>query len=34
LELGTEAVAKRWQRLRERLEQQAVPQEVLAVLLD
>ncbi len=34
LQLGAEAVAKRWQRLRERLEQQALPREVLAVLLD
>lgn len=34
LSLGAEAVAKRWQRLRVRLEQAAVPQDVLAVLLD
>lgn len=34
LQLGVEAVAKRWQRLRERLEQQALPREVLTVLLD
>jgi len=32
--LGGEAVAKRWQRLRGRLEQASVPQDVLAVLLD
>jgi len=34
LQLGTEAVAKRWQRLRARLEQQALPREVLSVLVD
>jgi RNA polymerase sigma factor (sigma-70 family) len=34
LQLGTEAVAKRWQRLRVRLEQQALPREVLSVLVD
>lgn len=32
LQLGAEAVAKRWQRLRKRLEEQAVPREVLAVI--
>jgi len=34
LELGPEAVAKRWQRLRVKLEEQAIPREVLAVLMD
>jgi len=34
LSLGTEAVAKRWQRLRAKLEQQALPREVLSVLID
>jgi len=34
LSLGAEAVAKRWQRLRVRLEQASVPQDVLTVLLD
>lgn len=34
LNLGAEAVAKRWQRLRTRLEQQALPREVLSVLVD
>ena len=34
LDLGVEAVAKRWQRLRGKLEQQALPREVLSVLID
>ncbi len=34
LQLGTEAVAKRWQRLRAKLEQQSIPREVLSVLID
>lgn len=34
LSLGPDAVAKRWQRLRSKLEQQSLPQEVLTVLLD
>jgi RNA polymerase sigma factor (sigma-70 family) len=34
LELETEAVAKRWQRLRSKLEQQVLPREVLSVLID
>jgi RNA polymerase sigma-70 factor, ECF subfamily len=33
LGIGQEAVAKRWQRLRSRLEQQALPQDVLSVLI-
>jgi len=32
LQIGVEAVAKRWQRLRRKLEEQAVPREVLAVI--
>ena len=32
LQIGAEAVAKRWQRLRRKLEEQALPREVLAVL--
>lgn len=32
--LSADAVAKRWQRLRSRLEESQVPREVLAVLLD
>jgi RNA polymerase sigma factor (sigma-70 family) len=34
LQLGLEAVTKRWQRLRGRLEQQAIPREVLSALFD
>jgi RNA polymerase sigma-70 factor (ECF subfamily) len=34
LDLGVEAVAKRWQRLRKNLEQQVLPREVLSVLID
>lgn len=33
LSLGADAVAKRWQRLRAKLEQQSLPQEVLATLI-
>jgi RNA polymerase sigma factor (sigma-70 family) len=32
MQLGVEAVAKRWQRLRRKLEEQALPREVLAVI--
>lgn len=34
LQLGLEAVTKRWQRLRARLEQEALPREVLTALFD
>ena len=34
MDLGLDAVTKRWQRLRSKLEQQALPLEVLSALLD